>query len=679
MEPRLLLSSVLFAPPENIAVANGPTDVQVADLGNGHADLVVVSRSALSIVMGNGDGTFQPAISYPLNGGAESACVGDLGNGHPDIVVGYFEGDSVSLFLGNGDGTFMPARQIIVGSAPLNCAIADLGNGHPDLLVSNSGSSSLSVLLGNGDGTFQAPQTYATPQHPGELTVADLGNGRPDVVVTENFGSSEISVFPCDGDGALGQRTDISAGYPSSVAVADLGNGHPDLVVANDIAGSVATYLGDGSGNFQPPRLYSTGLSFANKAVVANFGDGEPDVVVATQAIVGGPNSIQILSTDTEGDLALQQTLPAGSPFGLAVADLGNGRNDIIFANFESDTVTVLLQVPLATITTLSSSENPSLIGSPPALSATVTGTNSIPTGGVTFFDGQRSLGTAKLIDGVATLVNPALSAGEHDLTASYSGDLANLGSGSASIVQSVITVFPTLRQTSSTTVAGVAETLDDRIVLTAGSEFTRGIVTAVIFLSPEGVLDDNAVTVGVIRERVAIGGYHHLSRERSLALHVVLPASLSAPGGVTYDVAIRLTDTNGLAAIVDSNQTLTVDPPLVDLTGSFLKVVQMSGRLFTVSFEITNSVLADIPAIGVVPMNILSSADGRLSDAVVLMSTTRKLRLRPGHSTKMTIELTIAGPQFLLVHLDPGNEVFRDDDNFANEVFVTTRRFGRS
>ena len=74
--------------------------------------------------------------------------------------------NTVSVLLGNGDGTFQPAQAFAVGSAPFAVAVADLGNGQADIVTANAGDNTVSVLLGNGDGTFQPAQAFAVGSEP---------------------------------------------------------------------------------------------------------------------------------------------------------------------------------------------------------------------------------------------------------------------------------------------------------------------------------------------------------------------------------------------------------------------------------------------------------------------------------------------------------------------------------
>jgi hypothetical protein len=125
--------------------------------------------------------------------------IGDLdGDGTPDLAVANFFSNSVSVLLGNGDGTFQPRQNFATGVGPESVAIGDLdGDGTPDLATANSNfsASSVSVLLGNGDGTFQTRQDFATGLRPASVAIGDLdGDGTPDLAVA-NSNSNSVSVL----------------------------------------------------------------------------------------------------------------------------------------------------------------------------------------------------------------------------------------------------------------------------------------------------------------------------------------------------------------------------------------------------------------------------------------------------------------------------------------------------
>jgi hypothetical protein len=104
----------------------------------------------VSVLLGNGNGTFHSAVNFGVGANPYSVAVADAnGDGRPDLVTANFNGDSVSVLLGNGNGTFHSAVNFGVGSAPSSVAVADVnGDGRPDLVVANRDNTSVSVLLG---------------------------------------------------------------------------------------------------------------------------------------------------------------------------------------------------------------------------------------------------------------------------------------------------------------------------------------------------------------------------------------------------------------------------------------------------------------------------------------------------------------------------------------------------
>jgi len=289
--------------------ALGAFSVTVADVnGDGKPDLVVANNSTVSVLLGNGDGTFQAAVSYGTGGnGVHSVAVADVnGDGKPDLVVALNCGQNcgfgaVGVLLGNGDGTFQTAVTYPSGGINATSAVVEdvNGDGKPDIVVTNytsssgSGQGNVCVLLGNGDGTFQTAVAYGVGgDNPDSVAVADVnGDGKPDIVVT-NFSSDNVGVLLGNGDGTFQTAVAYgSGGYsPDSVVVADVnGDRKPDLLVANqcvDIAtcanGTVGVLLGNGDGTFQTAVAYGSGGDIAYSVAVADFnGDGEPDIVVA--------------------------------------------------------------------------------------------------------------------------------------------------------------------------------------------------------------------------------------------------------------------------------------------------------------------------------------------------------------------------------------------------------------
>ena len=84
------------------------------------------------------------------------------GDGRTDLAVANSGTNDVSVLLSNGDGTFQNQVRYAVGDYPIALVAGDFtGDGRTDLAVANAGSYDVSVLLGNGDGTFQNQVRYA--------------------------------------------------------------------------------------------------------------------------------------------------------------------------------------------------------------------------------------------------------------------------------------------------------------------------------------------------------------------------------------------------------------------------------------------------------------------------------------------------------------------------------------
>src|SRR5579871_777583 len=141
----------------------GPNDVAVADFnGDGILDFAVGTVDGKVIVQfGNGDGTFRPGPTSEVTpdrtlGGTIG--VGDFnGDGKVDLAfagAGVLNG--ISVVLGNGDGTFGPPIVIVTSAFPNAVAVGDF-NGDKKLDVAAAAASGIVVALGNGDGTFRAP------------------------------------------------------------------------------------------------------------------------------------------------------------------------------------------------------------------------------------------------------------------------------------------------------------------------------------------------------------------------------------------------------------------------------------------------------------------------------------------------------------------------------------------
>ncbi len=338
-----------FQPPRNIASGSASHGLALADLaGDGVLDAVTTSYGygTVSVLLGNGDGSFQPPQTIRPGLGAYAAATADVnGDGKPDILqTSRFRG-TVGVQLGGGDGTFSQGATVDVGDAPTAVAAADLnGDGRQDIVTTNSADNTVSVLLGNGDGTFQAQHTFPTGRDPRGLAVAVLtGDGISDIVVA-NYDDNTVSVLLGNGDGTFRpQRVFPVGARPYAIAVAYLeGDGKPaDIVVTNAAGDSVTVLLGDGRGGFSPEQAFAVGRQPFALTVADVTGDGILDIVTANYA----DSSVSVLIGNGNGTFRPQQAYAVGlHPSSVAAAEVnGNGQLDLITADTGDGTSTVLV------------------------------------------------------------------------------------------------------------------------------------------------------------------------------------------------------------------------------------------------------------------------------------------------------------------------------------------------
>jgi hypothetical protein len=508
--------------------------VAVADVnGDGKPDIVVANGNesngdgSVGVLLGKGDGTFKPVVTY-ASGAAFSdfVVIADVnGDGKPDIVVvntgGGNNGDgSVGILLGKGDGTFQPA--VIYdsgGQGPDSVAVADVNlDGKPDILVANgcfgincTSGPWVGVLLGNGDGTFQPAVTYDNGGLiPKDVVIADVnGDGKPDMVVANiSFDPKEVGVRLGNGDGTFQSEVfyGISTNGASSVVAADINlDGKLDLIFGmDDFAGGVGVLLGNGDGTFQPATTYASGGSETGGPVLAVAdvnGDGKPDLLVANFAGFCTPScagAVDVLLGNGDGTFQSAVSYSSGG-YGtqsVAVAHLSaNDRPDAVVANQDPSpfggpgTVGVLLDAD-ATKTTLVSSPNPSVFGEAATFTATVKSAVGTPKGIVLFFDGSTALGSATLVSGKAAVSTSSLVAGSHSITAAYQGGSGYAPSTSAPLTQVVNAATTTTSLASSQNPAVITEFVT--YTATVASQHGGAATGTVVF-------QDGGTTVGTV------------------------------------------------------------------------------------------------------------------------------------------------------------------------------------
>jgi hypothetical protein len=476
-----------FAAAVNYPVDFNPECIVIADFNvDGKLDLAIgnffggpLSTGTVSILLGNGNGTFQTAVNYAA-GTPEDLAIADLNaDGKLDLAVASYSANKATVLLGNGNGTFQTAVPYNTGPGPAGVAIADFnGDSKPDLATANLGSSiisvnSMSILIGNGNGTFQDPVNHDLDTRATDITARDLdGDTKQDLIVV-GVDADAILVLMGNGNGTFqGPVSYATLGNePQKLDLADFnGDSKMDVVTVNaNIPSSYSVFRGVGNGTFlAAANTPSRNQSWA--PIVGDFdADGKPDLaitnnnfdlvdvflnspsvhavnIIATQGVAVTAQVALFIDYDTsktagsftasinwgDGTSATAGTVTANPSGGFNVNGTHtfnapgtfNVNVEIVDNNNNFGRATGTATVTAVTTTTVSSSVNPSDFGQSVTFTATVTASADTPSGTVQFKDNGSNLGTAVSLNGsgVATFSTSSLTVGTHTITADYSG-----------------------------------------------------------------------------------------------------------------------------------------------------------------------------------------------------------------------------------------------------------------
>ena len=354
VSPQLIAANQIAFPRNDFATGNGPAAVATGDFrGIGRVDLAIANRDSgtVSILLSNGDGTFQPQTTFVVGTQPSSIAVGDFnGDQKLDLAVTNEADATVSILLGNGDGTFQPQKTFATGGGPQSVITGDFDrDGKIDLAVANSTDSTISILLSNGDGTFQTHMDSPTGTKPVAVVAADFNaDGKLDLVVA-NQDSNNISILLGNGDGTFQTHKDSGTGLaPSAVAVTDLNQDSKlDLVVANQGSNTVSILFGNGDGTFGSKTDFQTGTSPVGVAIADFNGDNRLDLAVANQ----GSNTVSLLIGNGDGSFGARLEVAVGTgPSAIVTLDLNNdGRPDLAVTDRGASIVSTILN-PAASV-----------------------------------------------------------------------------------------------------------------------------------------------------------------------------------------------------------------------------------------------------------------------------------------------------------------------------------------
>jgi hypothetical protein len=353
------------------AVGTAPASVAVADFNrDGRLDLAVANSAAgtVSVLLGKGKGSFRNHVDYSVGQNVGAITVGDFNDdAKMDFAVTTAVG--VSVFLGKGDGTFQTPTSYATGPGPGFIVAADFnGDGKLDLAVTNVNGgfgTTVSVLLGNGDGTFQPHNDFPAGTFVFNLAVGDFNrDGKLDLAVTNNTNVGTVSILLGTGNGSFeAPVTSSTAQFPQSLAVSDFNrDGIPDLAVASVFnPGALSVLLGKGDGTFEPPVTYGTGSNPQSVTAADLNHDGKIDLAVTNQ----NDNTVSVFLGNGDGTFQPHVDFATGNqPLSAAAGDFsGDGGLDLATANVGDNTVSVLLNTAVVAISPSSVNFGNQLVG----------------------------------------------------------------------------------------------------------------------------------------------------------------------------------------------------------------------------------------------------------------------------------------------------------------------------
>jgi len=348
-----------------LTVGRGPLGIAVGDFNHdSRLDLAVANSNqsggnsgpngnTVSILLGLGNGTFQPAVNLPVAKGPIGVAIADVNKDNkPDVVVTNSLTDQVSLLLGNGNGSFQNAVAFTVGSGgtpvqgffPSYVSLADLNaDGNLDLLVANNNTSSIALLTGDGKGGFSKPVNLSVGRTPVAVLGGDFNRDGKSDFVTSNLDGHTISVVLGKGGGKfLDVSTIADSAGPVQVVSADFNrDGITDLATVNagnsQDGNTVSVFFGQTGARFSQQLALKVGTDPLSLATADFNNDGLPDIVAANFGkYPDDPGSISLVLNKGSGSFQPAVNFPAGDfPDFVAAADFnGDGNEDVVVSDF---------------------------------------------------------------------------------------------------------------------------------------------------------------------------------------------------------------------------------------------------------------------------------------------------------------------------------------------------------
>ncbi len=372
-----LAQNLTYTPTPSIPVGRAPQALATGDFnGDGFWDLATANGTSddVSILLGNGNGTFRSAVSFGVGKIPLALVASDFDrDGILDLVLALSGADQVVILKGDGKGLFHPLASQGAGKGTTFLAVRDVnGDGWEDVIAVNSGRFgyyppfNLAVLLNDGKGGLQAPVTYENEgregMFPTGVLVEDMTkDGKPDLTVTWSQPSWRspnglVSMLKNIGDGTFVPYKELKPGFTlSAIQGADLNHdGLLDLAVTSLFSDSVRILLQESGGTFR--ELEPIKVSFAPVGIIfRDFdGDHELDMVVVNR----DSNSVSMFLGNGKGVFASAGHFGVGAtPSAVVLEDFDQDQiPDLATANTNADGVSVLLSgggaIPLPSMST---------------------------------------------------------------------------------------------------------------------------------------------------------------------------------------------------------------------------------------------------------------------------------------------------------------------------------------